>query len=652
LCSFPCSAIITSFFSFLFKNIPIYIICETMTFETDVTQVIMVRAKHNFNGRNNDELCFKKGDVIVVTQILDEGWWEGTLNDKTGWFPSNYVTVEKQESAQQNRIFVDNAIDSNRAQESRHLFRDMVLRNMLENEEKHLNELVSFLTEYISPLKASSILSKEEFVSLIGNIREIIQFQSDFYNDLLEESRKPYKEQRIGGKFLRSAQTLKQLLASYCKNHPMAVNVIDKHRASLTQFMQNRGANDLLLVSRLSQPFRHLDSYTVALLELERNLEDNHPDRGDTQRAVSVYRDVALSCAEIRKQKEIELDLLTCTIADWEGEPMHMLGDFTSAVTAYSVFGKSWEGDCCLVLFPQVLLALQVSPELNGYTYKAEPGRYMIEIRSKVDDKTVLSFTMSNPDDLSKWLDRFETLVNDGGDDVLISPIVPSSYVNVEEEVSPLMKPKLSNMPSPGHAELFRKPVDPGKSLPPKQYSGYCLRPLPTQLRTGAQAAKDTEIKLRKKGSAAPAAAEVVYDSDEIELLKVVEMFCGGDSLKPVVESKKRFSDYRIFLVLPTENVKNPGILIAEDEKIFFEEFVGDELVVHEKTLVDTVYALKDQVRILSEIVNDLTKTAQSEQSARRRTDELMCQLMNERTSNSSTLSNYTKDWPTGDGTA
>ncbi|KRZ36832.1 Rho guanine nucleotide exchange factor 7 [Trichinella pseudospiralis] len=604
------------------QNIPIYSRCKKMTLETDVTQVIVVRAKHNFNGRNNDELCFKKGDVIVVTQILDEGWWEGTLNDKTGWFPSNYVTVEKQESIQQNRIFVDNAVDSNRAQESRHVFRDMVLRNMLENEEKHLNELVSFLTEYINPLKASSILSKEEFVSLIGNIREIIQFQSDFYNDLLEES-------RIGGKFLRSAQTLKQLLASYCKNHPMAVNVIDKHRTSLTQFMQNRGANDLLLVSRLSQPFRHLDSYTVALLELERNLEDNHPDRGDTQRAVSVYRDVALSCAEIRKQKEIELDLLTCTIADWEGEPMHMLGDFISAVTAYSAFGKSWEGDCCLVLFPQVLLVLQVSPELNGYTYKADPGRHMIEIRSKLDDKTVLSFTMSNPDDLSKWLDRFETLVNDGGDDVLISPIVPSSYVNVEEEVSPLMKPKLSNMPSPGHAELFRKPVDPGKSLPPKQYSGYCLRPLPTQLRTGGPAAKDTEIKLRKKGSAAPAAAEVVYDSDEIELLKVVEMFCGGDSLKPMLESK---------------SVKNPGILIAEDEKIFFEEFVGDELVVHEKTLVDTVYALKDQVRILSEIVNDLTKTAQSEQSARRRTDELMCQLMNERTSNSSTLSNYTKD--------
>lgn len=37
------------------------------------------------------QLCFKKGDKITVTQKDDEGWWEGTLGDKTGWFPSNYV---------------------------------------------------------------------------------------------------------------------------------------------------------------------------------------------------------------------------------------------------------------------------------------------------------------------------------------------------------------------------------------------------------------------------------------------------------------------------------------------------------------------------------------------------------------------------------
>lgn len=26
-----------------------------------------------------------------MTQKEDGGWWEGTLKDKTGWFPSNYV---------------------------------------------------------------------------------------------------------------------------------------------------------------------------------------------------------------------------------------------------------------------------------------------------------------------------------------------------------------------------------------------------------------------------------------------------------------------------------------------------------------------------------------------------------------------------------
>ena len=32
---------------------------------------------------------------MTVTQVLDGGWWEGTLNGKTGWFPSNYVKEVK-----------------------------------------------------------------------------------------------------------------------------------------------------------------------------------------------------------------------------------------------------------------------------------------------------------------------------------------------------------------------------------------------------------------------------------------------------------------------------------------------------------------------------------------------------------------------------
>lgn len=52
---------------------------------------LLVKARYNFKQNNEDELSFSKGDVIHVTRQEEGGWWEGTLNGKTGWFPSNYV---------------------------------------------------------------------------------------------------------------------------------------------------------------------------------------------------------------------------------------------------------------------------------------------------------------------------------------------------------------------------------------------------------------------------------------------------------------------------------------------------------------------------------------------------------------------------------
>lgn len=55
----------------------------------------MVKARFNFKQNNEDELSFNKGDMILVTRQEEGGWWEGTLNGKTGWFPSNYVREVK-----------------------------------------------------------------------------------------------------------------------------------------------------------------------------------------------------------------------------------------------------------------------------------------------------------------------------------------------------------------------------------------------------------------------------------------------------------------------------------------------------------------------------------------------------------------------------
>ncbi|XP_072188916.1 CD2-associated protein [Excalfactoria chinensis] len=41
--------------------------------------------------QNEDELELKVGDVIDVSEEVEEGWWSGTLNGRLGLFPSNFV---------------------------------------------------------------------------------------------------------------------------------------------------------------------------------------------------------------------------------------------------------------------------------------------------------------------------------------------------------------------------------------------------------------------------------------------------------------------------------------------------------------------------------------------------------------------------------
>lgn len=61
--------------------------------------------------------------------------------------------------------------------------------------------------------------------------------------------------------------------------------------------METQGAVNpgiLVLTVSLSKPFRRLDKYSGMLQELERHLEESHVDRGDTQRSVSIYKEIAV----------------------------------------------------------------------------------------------------------------------------------------------------------------------------------------------------------------------------------------------------------------------------------------------------------------------------------------------------------------------
>lgn len=40
-----------------------------------------------------DELGFRAGDLIRVTDTSDKHWWFGNIDDHEGWFPATFVRV-------------------------------------------------------------------------------------------------------------------------------------------------------------------------------------------------------------------------------------------------------------------------------------------------------------------------------------------------------------------------------------------------------------------------------------------------------------------------------------------------------------------------------------------------------------------------------
>uniref|UniRef100_A0A3Q1HHJ4 Osteoclast-stimulating factor 1 n=1 Tax=Anabas testudineus TaxID=64144 RepID=A0A3Q1HHJ4_ANATE len=570
---------------------------------------LLVKARFPFQQTNEDELSFSKGDIISVIRQEDGGWWEGSFNGKTGWFPSNYVRELKGNGTLKSppKGF-DNTIISK-------TYYNVVLQNILEAETEYSRELQSLLGSYLRSLHPTDRLSSVDISYIQGNLEEISTFQQMLVQSLEEHTKLPESQQRIGGFFLSLIPQMKIIYVAYCSNHPSAVNVLTQHSEELGEYMESKGASTpgiLTLTTSLSKPFTRLERYPTLLKELERHMEDQHPDRADLHTSMTAFKNLAAQCQEVRKKKDLELQILTEPIRNWEGDDIKTLGPVLHMSQATIHTQNCQESnERYLVLFPHTLLMLSASLRMSGFIYQ---GRVPLSgmLISRIEDGENLrnAFEISggqcermqvacnSQQELQDWLDLLTKHTH-----------TPSSHSHKPQSVCHTV----TNNSTP-----MWGPLEPPST--PKPWSLSCLRPAPPLRPSAALCYKEDMSKSpknmkkllpKRKPERKPSEEDFTVRKstaaleEDAQILKVIEAYCTSSSRKDV------------------------HMLFPEEEKIIVEETRSNgQTVMEERSLVDTVYSLKDEVQELKQDNKRMKRTLEEEQRARKELERIIRRVL------------------------
>uniref|UniRef100_A0A8C1RA25 Rho guanine nucleotide exchange factor 7-like n=1 Tax=Cyprinus carpio TaxID=7962 RepID=A0A8C1RA25_CYPCA len=606
---------------------------------------VLVKARFNFQQTNEDELSFNKGDIIQVSRQEEGGWWEGSVNGKTGWFPSNYVKEIKGSGFPPKGFETTNYCKT---------YYNVVVQNIVQTETEYCKELQTLLSTYLRALQPTDRLSVSDISHIMGNLEEISSFQQTLVHSLEESVKVPESQQRIGGFFLSLVPQMRSLYVTYCSNHPSAVNVLTQHRCELGEFMESKGANSpgiLTLTTGLSKPFLRLEKYPTLLKEMERHMEALHPDYPDIQKSMTVFKNLSAQCQEVRKRKELELQILMESIRGWEGEGIKTLGSvlYMSQVLIQN-HGSEEKNERYLLLFPHVLLMLSASPRMSGFIYQGKlPLIGMTLNKIEDSDTTKNAFEISgnmieriqvicnNQQDLQDWVDHLHRQTKRTSTTHLLPvqlpshPLTPSRHSESRGvSGSPVYHtlPHLSSLGTPLSGMMWG-PLEPPKTQKP--WSLSCLRPAPPLKPSAALCYKEDLSKSpksmkkllpKRKPERKPSDEEfavrksTVALEEDAQILKVIEAYCTSAKTRQTLNSRSR-------------KESGPHMLFPEEEKIIVEETKSNgQTVIEERSLVDTVYALRDEVQELKQDNKRMKRTLEEEQKARKELEKFVRKVL------------------------
>ncbi|KAG5283106.1 hypothetical protein AALO_G00038380 [Alosa alosa] len=684
---------------------------------------LVVKARFNFQQTNEDELSFSKGDIIHVIRTEEGGWWEGSFNGKTGWFPSNYVREIKEKPVSPKSGTLKSPPKGFDTTAISKTYYNLVLQNILETETEYSKDLQNLLSNYLRSLQNTDKLSSSDISVILGNLEEISTFQQTLVQSLEDITRHPETQQRVGGFFLKLIPQMKSLYVCYCSNHPSTVNVLMEHSEELGEFMESKGASSpgiLTLTTGLSKPFMRLDKYPTLLKELERHMEEGHPDRPDIQKCMTTFKSLSAQCQEVRKRKELELQILTESIRLWEGEDIHTLGSVLyisqAMVQSHSSEVSSSEElrappphgwltgprpttaerhERYLLLFPHVLLLLSASPRMSGFIFQgklpltgmmvtkldeSESHKNAFELSGSMFERIrVMCFTQQDQQD---WLDHLTRQTKHTSMTApSLKPLTVPCHTLPSHPLTPSRQsesrgltvgPAYHTLPHPSshgapHSTMMWGPLEPPKTQKP--WSLSCLRPAPPLRPSCYNSAQDLSKSPKSMKKLLPKRTAAL--EEDAQILKVIEAYCTSAKTRQTLNSTWQGTDlmhnhvldqssvdplghrssvsrqegssdlsedsdydsiwtahsYRMGPMTRTRRDTGPSALFPE--RIIVEETKSNgQTVSEEKSLVDVVYALRDEVRELTQDNKKMKRSLEEEQRARKDLEKIVRKVL------------------------
>uniref|UniRef100_A0A1I7VHU6 Intersectin-1 n=1 Tax=Loa loa TaxID=7209 RepID=A0A1I7VHU6_LOALO len=264
---------------------------------------LKAEALYDYQAQRDDELSFKAGDILIVTDQSDGEWWKGRLlNDNSNTdalFPGNYVQLRK--SVQSSNEASLNLVTSlyspvvaTTDQYSTAAFKcEKVVKELLDTEVKYSHDLTQCYEVFSQGLQG--IISTSFASQLFLNFKQLILVSTSIANAL--------KRQSPGDVFVENFDLLRAYV-EFCSKQQAALEMLNELEHNNVSFRQayrsccikTKGINFSYF---LLLPMNRITRYPLIFEKLVRYTDPGDPKRKNLEKAYEMLKSLCIEINDV-----------------------------------------------------------------------------------------------------------------------------------------------------------------------------------------------------------------------------------------------------------------------------------------------------------------------------------------------------------------